>query len=343
MEKLIPRKTFLKQISFLSFGFLHFNFKAKSSNEKSTSLKANRLKINDLIAINAPGGAIFDKAEIPYFKKYLEDLGFQVLICQTLYTQNGHLSNSPEFRAKELNDLFKNPKVKGIIAMRGGSGTAQILPFLDYKIIQENPKVLMGYSDLTSLINAIYTKTNLISFHGPVGYSTWEGYSEKIFRNILLKYNSNKKYILSSILNEFYTINSGKAIGKLFGGNLSVLCSMLGTPYLPNFKNNILFLEEIKEEPYRIDRMFTQLKLSGILYQISGLILGIFKNCKAEEPKKSMTIKEVIKFHFKDLKIPIFYGARIGHIKDKWIVPIGIEAEMDADKGTIQFLESPVL
>ena len=141
----------------------------------------------------------------------------------------------------------------------------------------------------------------------------------------------------------FYTINSGIAEGELIGGNLTVLCQLVGTDYLPDTTNKILFLEDIKEEPYRIDRLLTHLKLSKVFEKVNGIVLGEFKKCIPEEPEKSLSLKEVFAEHFKTLDIPVFYGAKFGHVRDKWTLPVGIKAKIDADKGSITLLEPAVL
>ena len=200
----------------------------------------------------------------------------------------------------------------------------------------------MGFSDISTLLNAITTKTGLVTFHGPGGNSSWNEYSIQYIQNLL----SNAEaidYINTSLDSPIITYQPGIASGELFGGNLSVICSLIGTDTLPNWKNKILFLEDVAEEPYRIDRMLTQLKQSGVFDKISGLILGNFRKCIAEEPERSFSLEEVFEQHFSNVNFPVFFGAKIGHTKHKFTVPIGIEVEMNANKGTFKLKKSAVI
>ncbi len=305
-------------------------------------IKPKALKAGDTIAIASPAGAVWDEAQIETFSNILKGFGFNIILGRTLKEKHGYFAGTDEVRAKELNDLFADKKIKGIFCMKGGWGCARLLDKLDYKIIKENPKVLIGFSDITTLLIAITTKTGLITYHGPVGNSGWNDFTKNSFINVVQ--NSKPYTFEANPANEdaILTINSGKASGELVGGNLTVLTSIIGSGYLPDWKGKILFLEEAKEEPYSIDRMLTQLKLSGVLDSVSGIIFGKCAKCLAEEPLKSFTLNEVLLQHFKPLKIPVFFGAMIGHIENKLTVPIGINASIDADKGTISLLESSV-
>ncbi len=226
--------------------------------------------------------------------------------------------------------------------MKGGWGCARILDKLNYDVIQKNPKVIIGFSDITALLLAITTKTGLITFHGPVGNSGWNDFTKTVFTNAVMTSKSFSFPANPVTEDKPFTINSGKISGELIGGNLTVLSALVGSVYLPAWKNKILFLEEAKEEPYSIDRMLTQLKLCGILNSISGFVFGKCAKCLAEEPLKAFTFHEVILQHIQPLKIPAFYGAMIGHIENKLTVPLGISATMDADKGIISLEENSV-
>ncbi|MDZ4665664.1 MAG: LD-carboxypeptidase [Bacteroidota bacterium] len=305
-------------------------------------IKPKALKAGDTIAITSPAGAVWDEAQIEIFSNILKSFGFNIVLGKTLKEKHGYFAGNDELRAKELNELFADKKVKGIFCMKGGWGCARLLDKLDYKIIKENPKVLIGFSDITTLLIAITTKTGLITYHGPVGNSGWNEFTKNSFINVV---QNSKPYTFEAnpaSEDAIITINSGKASGELFGGNLTVLSSIIGSGYLPDWKGKILFLEEAKEEPYSIDRMLTQLKLSGVLDSVSGIVFGKCTKCLAEEPQKSFTLNEVILQHLKPLGVPTFFGAMIGHIENKLTVPLGINASIDADKGTISLNESSV-
>ena len=208
----------------------------------------------------------------------------------------------------------------------------------------------MGYSDITSLLLALNAKTGLVTFHGPVGISTWNEYSTNFVKRLLFTAElfsmENPRETgdnLTQVKDRVLTINEGKARGRLLGGNLSVLTAMVGSEYLPDFKDNILFLEEVGEDIYRVDRMLTQLKLAGILSQISGFVFGKCSDCGPGKGYGSLTLEEVLDDHIKPLGIPAWYGSMIGHIENKFTIPLGIEAEIDAGIGRISLLEAAVL
>lgn len=307
------------------------------------ALKPPALKQGDTIAISSPAGAVWDETQVEKFIGIIQSLGFKTRVGQTLKEKTGYLAGSDELRAKELNELFGDKEVKGIFCMKGGWGCARILDKLDYELIKKNPKVVMGFSDITSLLIALYHKTGLVTFHGPVGNSGWNDFSVDYIQRLLMKKEAVTYLYPEKDSDKPYTITPGKAKGILIGGNLTVLAGIMGSQYLPHWKNKILFLEEAKEEPYEVDRMLTQLKLAGVLNSISGFVFGKCTKCDAEEPAKAFTLKEVLEQHIKPLGIPAFYGAMIGHIENKYTVPIGVEAEIDAGMNSIRLLESAVL
>ncbi len=339
------RRAFIKKSGIIAVGSLltstvNANTELILTQQK---IKPKALKPGDTVAITSPAGAVWEENQIETFANILKTFGFKVVFGKTLKEKSGYFAGTDEFRAKELNDLFGDKTIAGIFCMKGGWGCARLLDKIDYNLIKANPKVLIGFSDITSLLIAITAKTGLITFHGPVGNSGWNDFTKNSFNNVVC---NNKPYVFTeNPANEelITTINGGKASGELVGGNLTVLTAIIGSSYLPDWKNKILFLEEAKEEPYSIDRMLTQLKLSGVLSSVNGIIFGKCAKCIAEEPQKSYTLNEVLLQHFKPLKIPVFTGAMIGHIENKLTVPLGIQANMDADKGTISLTEASVI
>lgn len=311
--------------------------------EQKYILKPKRLKEGDTIAISSPAGAVWEEKQIEKFSGILSSLGFKVVKGETLYQKYGYFAGTDEVRANELNTFFSNPEIKGIFCMKGGWGCARIIDKLNYDLIKKNPKVLIGFSDITTLLNVIYAKTGLVTFHGPVGNSGWNDFSTDAFRNVIMNGLAAEMPLSLKAEDTMTTINKGIANGILVGGNLSVLTGLLGSSYLPDWNGKILFLEEVKEEPYRIDKMFTQLKLNGILDSISGLVLGKFSKCTAEEPDKAFTFMQVLEQHIKPLGIPAFYGAAFGHTENKLTLPVGIEAEMNAEKGSLKLKQNAVL
>ncbi len=307
-----------------------------------TTIKPPALKQGDTVAITSPAGAVWDPAQIETFSAILKGFGFKVVLGKTLSEKFGYFAGTDELRAQELNSFFADQTIKGIFCMKGGWGCARLLDKLDYALIEKKPKVLIGFSDITTLLIAISARTGLVTFHGPVGNSGWNAWTSEVFKSVTMNPNALPVFTNPATEDAIVTINSGKARGELVGGNLSVITSLMGSAYLPDWKNKILFLEDVKEEPYRIDRALTQLKLCGVLDSINGFVFGKCAKCVAEEPQKAFTFHEVILQHIKPLGIPAFYGAMIGHIENKLTVPLGIRAELDADKGTIEPEETAV-
>ena len=341
------RRDFLKTTGTILLGapfVTNYSFEeTENSSILHDVLKPAALKAGDTIAICSPAGAVWDDAQVEKFKGIVESLGFKVVLGQTLKEKFGYFAGADDLRAKEINSFFADTDVKGIFCMKGGWGCARILDKLNYDVIKKNPKVIMGFSDITSLLIALNHKTGLVTFHGPVGNSGWNDFSVDYIKRVLMK-KELVAYAYPEIDSDKpYVITPGKAKGILVGGNLTVLAGIIGSEYLPHWKNKILFLEEAKEEPYSIDRMLTQLKLAGVLNNISGFVFGKCVKCDAEEPQKAFLFKEVLEQHIKPLGIPAYYGAMIGHIENKYTIPIGIEAAIDAGKCCIKLEESAVV
>lgn len=298
-----------------------------------TSPKA--LVPGDYIGICAPAGALRREAEIPEFTAILKKMGFRVKVGPNCTKKFGYFAGTDEERASDFMQFIQDQEVKAIFFLRGGWGCARILEHLDFGTIRENPKIIMGFSDATTLLNAITVKSSLVTFHGPSGNSSWNDYSINYIRQLLMD-GSPVHYKNTAEDEAIITYAPGISSGYLWGGNLSVITSLIGSEYLPILSPCILFLEDVGEEPYSIDRMLTQLKISGILDRVAGVILGNFRNCEAEEPERSFTLHEVFQQHFGNFRKPVYYGAQIGHTVNKFTIPVGIPAEMNADKGTIK-------
>lgn len=306
---------------------------------KSAIVKPRRLQVGDTVALINPAAFNYKK-EIEDFFKVMEKLGLKVKLGEHFYDRYGYLAGKDADRAADVNAAFADDSVRAIFTGMGGWGCGRILPLLDYNIIGNNPKIIMGFSDITALLLAIYAKTNRVTFHGPLGASTWSPFTVDYVKKVLFEGGSVTMQNSQSV--QVATIGRGTARGKLIGGNLSVIAAMVGSAYLPEWENNILFVEEVGEEVYRIDRMLTQLKLAGILDKISGFIFGQCTKCEAEKPQESLTLPQVLSDHIRPLNIPAWYGSMVGHIREQFTLPIGLEVEIDADSGTIKLLESAV-
>ena len=307
-------------------------------------IKPKKLKLGDTIGIVAPGSPTTEeKVEKAYEK--LKEMGFKVKLGKSCYSKYGYLAGRDELRAEDLNSMFRDTEVDGIICLRGGYGTIRILELLDYNLIRANPKVFVGYSDITAIHIAINQISNLVTFHGPMAASDLAGdiskFSlESLFNSILHEdFDGN----LKNPTEELITINGGVAEGQIIGGNLSLITSTIGTPYEIDTKGKILFIEEIGEEPYRIDRMLNQLKLSNKLQEAEGIILGNFSNCMPEDPDMSLTLEEVIDDLIRPLNKPTLYNLQAGHCDPNITIPFGVRVRLNADRKEIVVLEKPTL
>lgn len=309
-------------------------------------IKPARLKNGDLIGLISPASSPEEQNAIERGVRYLRGIGYQVEVGKNAGKYHGYLAGTDEERLDDLHYMFKKKDVKAIICLRGGYGASRLIDKINYKLIKSNPKIFVGYSEITSLQVAMLQKTGLITFAGPMIYPDFyeniSPFTEEFFWRILtsnkkigrLKYPENQK--LPAIV-------TGTTSGKIVGGNLSVLHALIGTPYFPNLKDKILLLEDIKELPYRIDRMMNTFRQTNVFKVIRGIILGRFVDCFEHDPvKKTLTLGEVMEDYLGKLKIPIVYSFPHGHIKDKLSVPIGLHVKLNASKGFIEYSESAV-
>lgn len=317
-------------------------------------IKPKALKKGDKVALVSPASNIEEAEDLNIASDIMRWLGFDPVIGKNVMNQYGYLAGKDKERADDLNEMFARKDIAGIFCVRGGYGTMRMLPYVDYDMIKKNPKVLIGYSDITALLQAIYVKTGLVTFHGPVAGSTFNDYTMEylnraIFRNqeIGLIKNPETPANKVELENRIIKINKGKGSGILIGGNLTLLTSLIGTPYDVDYKDKILFIEEVGEEPYRVDRMLTQLWLSGKLGQLSGIVIGKMTDVKSSDYKPSfhstLSLEEIIRTRIEPLNVPAVYGYMIGHIKDKVTMPIGVNATLDVDKGTFSITENAVV
>jgi muramoyltetrapeptide carboxypeptidase len=314
-------------------------------------IKPKRLVAGDTIGIIAPAsGAEPEKFDAAV--AMLEAMGYKVKVGKYARGDNGIFSGTDKARLHDLMWAFTDKDVDAVWCIRGGDGAPRLLPDIDFDLIKKNPKIFVGYSDITSLHVAISQATGLVTFHGPGASSTFSDYTKKHCFDLLTGAatpykievaDANREKGKSLPLFKTETIRRGKCRGRLIGGNLSLLAALAGTPYeLRDLKGKILFIEDVNERPYRIDRMLTQLRQSSDLKSLAGVALGIFDGCNPPEGKPSQTAQDMIKDRLGDLGVPVVYGLSFGHIRDQFTLPVGIEAELDADAATLTLLESAV-
>ena len=308
------------------------------------------LRPGDTIGIVSPANATYPREPFELALETIEAMGFRAKPSPQWKARHSRFAGTDTERAAALNAMFADQSVHGILAMTGGSGCTRILDKLDYATIAKNPKFFGGFSDITALLNAIYCRTGLVTFHAPCAESQWNPYSLNSFKQILMRgeaavlRNPNATEALPvQRKNRTRTITSGKARGRLIGGNLTVLQTLIGTPYLPSFDGAILFIEDIGEYIYRIDRMLAHFKQAGLLSRLAGVALGQFTDCvPGDGGYASLTLDEVFADYFEPLGIPVFTGAMFGHVAEKMTVPVGVLAEINADLGELRLLTPAV-
>ncbi|MBI1806850.1 MAG: LD-carboxypeptidase [Ignavibacteria bacterium] len=306
-------------------------------------IKPKRLRPGDTIGICAPSSPPTSATSIDKGIAYIESLGFRVEVGKNVFRKSGYLAGSDAQRAADLNALFANPKVHAIFTVRGGYGAHRILPHLDYSSIKRNPKIVLGYSDITAIHLALFSKVGLVSFSGPmVAVEMCEGLkgeTEELFWRALMSRNPMPPFRRKA--DKHIRLKNGRlATGRLLGGNLSLMAALVGTRFFPHITNPIYLLEETDERPYRIDRMLQQMNLGGLFQHVGGMALGVFTDCDPTKGKPSLSLRRVFQDTFQATRCPIVSGFQYGHIKNSLPFPIGIRVALDGRKGTLQFLES---
>lgn len=315
-------------------------------NEHRELILPNGLKKDSLIAITAPASPT-SPGEIARTVSALKRIGYRIEIGNTITRRNTgehrYFSGPDDERVAEFMQYIEREDVNCILCARGGYGIMRILPMIDFHKIRQFPKIIVGFSDITALLIAIEKLSGVASYHGPVAVSTFDSFTLDYFQKVLSTREIFQPIIIGG--NDIKTVVDGYGKGRLVGGNLSMLVSTLGTPYEIDTTNSILFIEEVSEHPYKIDRMLTQLWLAGKFQQASGVALGAFQNLHSRRPfypNRSFTIYEIISQIIKPLNIPCILGLPVGHIKGQITLPIGIEAEIDTKKGTFTILRTAV-
>jgi muramoyltetrapeptide carboxypeptidase len=297
----------------------------------ATIRRPARLKPGARIGIVAPAGP-FDEETFGRGTRILEKMGFDVFVPPQLLHARSYLAGSDQRRAQFVNQLFADKSIDAIMCARGGYGSLRILPLLDYQIMADNPKVFIGFSDITVLLNVLTHRCGLATFHGPVVTSLADASDET--RSALRRAVSSDAR-LEIRVTAGTTVKAGSATGTLCGGNLTTLCHLVGTPYASDFRNKILFLEDRAEAPYRIDRMLVHMKLAGCFENLAGIVLGSFKDCGSMQ-----SILDIVSEIFAPYPFPILAGLDAGHGKHNLTLPFGVEAVLDADRHSLSYREA---
>jgi muramoyltetrapeptide carboxypeptidase len=312
--------------------------------------KPPRIRPGDTVGLVEPAYFTPDTFDLDQVQATIRAMGLIPKPAPNILSRYGYLAGTDEERARAVNAMFADREVRAIFAVRGGWGSARILPHLDFNLIRANSKLLIGFSDITALHLALAARTECPSIHGPNAASAWGRLSWDSFRSLVFNAETPTWSTPAGTDDRLAprsgirTFRPGRASGPLIGGNLTVLTSLVGTPYLPSFDGAILFIEDTDEAQYRIDRMLTQLALAGILGRVAGVVFGQCTDCVARNSSSigGFTLSEVLAQHLTPLGVPAFQGALFGHVPDQFSLPVGVRAEIDAAAGTIRMLEAVV-
>lgn len=306
--------------------------------------RPRRLKPGDAAGLIAPASSDNEPLHLEAAQNTVRGMGLMPKLGRHVSDRYGYLSGTDRDRAADIEEMFANPEVRAIFVIRGGWGSARLLSLIDWDLVRAHPKLLIGSSDATALLLAISARTRFASIHAPNVGNRWDAISWTSFWRLAF---AGEAPLLAQAegpdlpLDRWRTttIRSGKARGRLLGGNLTVLSTLMGTSWLPDFEGAILFLEDVGEAEYRIDRMMNQLALAGVLGKVAGVIFGQCIRCNSVRPDYAgFTVPEIIDQYLSVLQVPSFSGANVGHVSNQLSLPVGGRVEMDADAGTIRLL-----
>ncbi len=324
---------------------------AAQSGAATSLIKPKMMRPGDTVGLISPSTFVADPNQLQTMQLTAQMFGWKVKIGKQVGKREGQLGESIPGRIEDIHTMFADPEVKGIICVRGGYGTPQLLDGIDYELIRKNPKMLLGYSDITGLHLAIHQKTGLITFHGPTGLSPFTEFSQNWFKRAMdnkpmgVLGNPTERNVYRP-QHPLRMVRPGKAKGRLIGGNLTLVSCLMGTPHEPDVKGKIFFLEDVGEEPYRIDRMLQQLVLAGKFDECAGVVIGECVDCGPRDFQPSITFNytlgEVLDRVFAKVKVPVFHGLLIGHTADQITLPVGVMASMDADAKQLIIEEAAV-
>ncbi len=303
------------------------------------TLKPEKLQKNDKVALITPSG-FATKEKINLAIENIKKLELEPVFTDKIFEKYGYLAGNDQTRLDDLHEAFENKEIKAVFCVRGGYGATRILDKINYELIKQNPKLFIGFSDITVFQSAFYKKLDLVSIHGIVGASEFTDYTISQLKNILFENQQN--YNLPCEWNKIIAHGGGK--GTSVGGNLSLLISLIGTEYLPTFSDKVVFIEEIAEPPYKIDRMLTHLLMATDLNKAEAVIFGRFNKCNPEDfgmnEEQSLSIEKIITEKFENLKKPVLFDVNFGHIKSSCIFPLGVEMCVNTEMKEIFVLEN---
>lgn len=343
----MQRRNFFKTtgLAALAAGFPTFDIMAENAEAR---IRPARLREGATLALIAPSSPPSEE-KLTKAIANLHQFGYKIVEGKSLRARNGYLAGTDAERLADLHEAFQNPLIEAVWCARGGYGAGRLLPNIDYDLIRRNPKPFIGYSDVTALHIAIHQRTGLVTFHGPVAASDFPDDTLRHFRSVLVNPVSPYEIAAPTYAVEFeppeyqpFTITAGEAEGTLTGGNLALLSAMAGTAFAPVFKKKIVFIEDVGEQPYRLDRMLTQLLQATDLARAAGIALGVFADCQPKPDSFSLSLPDALRDRLGGLGIPVVYGIPFGHVSHQATFPYGVRANLNADKMTLSILEKAV-
>jgi muramoyltetrapeptide carboxypeptidase len=310
-----------------------------------------RLSRGSRVALVAPAGPLLERDDLTRAQELCRALGYEPVLGTNAYSRHGYLAGTDDQRLSDLNGVLQDQRLDAIWCIRGGYGALRLLDRVDYEAMARWPKALVGFSDITALLNAITRITGVVTYHGPVARAPMPPFSRRHFERVLVSGEVPGRLDLlpppAAVLvpqeHRIVTLVGGTAEGPLAGGNLSLLQCLIGTPYFPDLSRAILFLEDVDEDLYKVDRMLAHLRLVGALEKLAGVAVGRFTELDRASRDGALGFDEVLATYLQPLGIPVAYGFPIGHIDSQWTLPLGIRARLNADAGELELLESAVL
>jgi len=314
-------------------------------------IKPRMLRAGSRVGLVAPAGPLLERDDLTRGQELCRALGYEPVLLPNVARQYGYLAGTDDERLADLNAALRDPALDAVWCLRGGYGLTRILHRVDYKGLARAPKVVIGYSDVTALLAAIARETGLVTFHGPIAISSLSPFSRWHLDRVLTSPSAPGRLgrvappsdVLVPGDPRIVTLKSGIAEGRLVGGNLSLLQCLLGTHYAPDFDGALLFMEDVGEALYRVDRMLSHLRMAGALDKLAGVVVGQFTEMERDSDDGALGFDEVLATYFLPLGIPVAYGFPIGHITEKWTLPVGVKARLDATAGELEIVEGAVV
>lgn len=309
-----------------------------------------RLRPGSRVALIAPAGPLLERDDLTRAQELCRALGYDPVLAAHAYSRHGYLAGTDDQRLADLNGVLQDPGIDAVWCIRGGYGTLRLLDRVDYEAMARRPKPLIGFSDITALLNAVTRASGVVTYHGPVARAPMPEFSRMHFERVLASSAApgrlDRLPVPANVLvpqeHRIVTLAGGNAEGPLAGGNLSLLHCLIGTPYFPDLAGAILFLEDVDEDLYNVDRMLAHLRLVGALKGLAGVAVGRFTELDRAARDGALGFDEVLATYLEPLGIPVAYGFPIGHIDSQWTLPLGVRARLKADAGELELLESAV-